>query len=69
MARRAVRSPDAPDRLAQAVALHREAMARLSARMRGESYSPPPAATPAPSTTPQQAYRNASRLLGEGNDS
>lgn len=72
MPRRAAPLPDAADRLAQAVALHRDAMARLNARMRGQAYAPPPAPTstpaPAPSITPEQAYLNTSRLLGEGSD-
>lgn len=72
MARRRSRAQgDSPDRLAAAKALHAAAMARLRARMSGRPLPPLPEATPPPEpprTSPEQAYRNTTRLLGEGNE-
>jgi len=68
MARRRAIAPT-PERLAEAKAFHAAAMARLRARIAGTPLPPRPESSAAqPSTTPQQAYRNTSRLLGEGDE-
>ncbi len=62
---------NSPERLAAAKAFHAAAIARLAARRAGRALPPLPIA-PAPEphrkTTPQQAYRNAARLTGEGDE-
>lgn len=70
--RRSQAQADSPERLAAAKAYHAAAIARLRARIAGQPLPPmplqPAAGEAPPKVTPEQAYRNSSRLLGEGNE-